>query len=82
MKINNETVYVIYHNGNPYEASNRKTVYTKRGSANGVITTIAKEDARYGNDYWNLNDSERKELVEEIKKEFTVVEYKPVKEED
>ena len=80
MEIKNETVYVIYRNGEPYTESSRKTVYTKRGSANGVITTVAKEEARYGNDYWNLSYEERDELVEHIKKEFSVVEYKPVKE--
>lgn len=41
LQIKNETVYVIYRNGQPYQSKGRKLVYTTKGAANGVITQDA-----------------------------------------
>lgn len=86
LKIKNETVYVIYHNGEPYQGNGRKLVYTTKGSANGVITQDAKDEARYrfekskvGNDWYELSLSERDKLIDKVKEEFQVIEYAPRK---
>lgn len=47
LQVKNETVYVIYRNGEPYNKTGRKIAYTTKGSARGVITNEAKEIARY-----------------------------------
>lgn len=88
LKIKDETVYVIYRNGEPYQARGRKLVYTTKGAANGVITNDAQNEA------WNKYRDMLKEkgikplehrtnydvldsFENEARKEFKVVEYGP-----
>jgi hypothetical protein len=88
LKIENETVYVIYKNGIPYDGDGRKLVYTSISAANGVITKEAKREAERnydwmspkfpGRPYWYELDSEyRNRTIEEEKNEFIIVEYGP-----
>lgn len=89
LQIIDETVFVIYKDGKPYEATGRKLVYTKKGAANGVITAVAGDEAqrrhndkRRGKEYtipewYYLGRDENKRLIDEVRKEFEVVEYGP-----
>ncbi|WP_339193835.1 hypothetical protein MKY95_18915 [Paenibacillus sp. FSL P4-0176] len=79
LQIKDETVYVIYRNGSPYEARGRKLVYTSRGAANGVVTKEAYDEARlsYDRDWYELSNSKRESMTEKVKKEFNIVEYGP-----
>ncbi|WP_431785856.1 hypothetical protein [Paenibacillus lactis] len=80
LQIKNETVYVIYRNGQPYQSKGRKLVYTTKGAANGVITQDAYDEARHhykGFDWWELGEERQNELVQRIKSEFELVEYTP-----
>lgn len=85
LKITNETVFVIYRNGQPYESRGRKLAYTTKGAARGVITADARIIARdrfaaedAGNNYWyDLTKEERDELVDIVRGEFEVVDYGP-----
>jgi hypothetical protein len=89
LKIKNETVYVIYHNGQPYQKPGRKLVYTSKGAAKNVITTDAQYEARrrYENErknknydlpsWWELTEEEREKHIDAVKSEFEVVEYGP-----
>jgi hypothetical protein len=90
LKIKNETVYVIYLNGEPYSESGRKLVYTTKGAANGVITYDAEQEARRRYDElrkksgyemldWYYDTEEKKQLIEEVRSQFEVVEYAPKK---
>ncbi|QSF43402.1 hypothetical protein [Paenibacillus tianjinensis] len=51
LKIENETVYVIYKNGVPYDGESRKLVYTSMSAASSVITTEAKREAERNYDW-------------------------------
>ena len=77
LKIKNETVYVIYHNGQPYDNSGRKIVYTSKGAAKGVITNDAKDNARYTKGYYDLSHEQKEKLIEENLMGFEIVEYTP-----
>lgn len=79
LQIKDETVYVIYQNGQPYQARGRKLVYTSKGAANGVITKEAYDEARlsYNGDWYDLSNSKRETMTEAVKKEFDIVEYGP-----
>lgn len=78
LKIKNETVYVIYCDGHPYQGNGRKLVYTTKGAANGVITNEATDKLRYGLDeFYDLTHDERNKLIEDEKKKYTIVEYTP-----
>jgi hypothetical protein len=87
LKIENETVYVIYKNGVPYEGDGRKLVYTSTSAANGVITKEAKREAEHGwlvkrdylndADWYELSRKSREILIDKVKDEFTIVEYGP-----
>lgn len=89
LKIENETVYVIYRNGEPYQTSGRKLVYTTLGAANGIITTDAKrmaesrylEKRRDGGyvlpDWYKVPRDKRKILIDDVRKEFVVIPYGP-----
>jgi hypothetical protein len=87
LKIVDETVYVIYKNGVPYEGDGRKLVYTSTGAANGVITKEAKRDAERNYtttrnyltdiDWYELGWNSREYLIDRVKEEFTIVEYGP-----
>ena len=84
LTIKNETVYVIYRNGEPYSSKGKKLVYTTKGAANGVITNESKELAvesvvdgtRNRKLWWDLSKGEQDEIVDRIRNEFEVVEYK------
>jgi len=83
LEIKNETVYVIYKNGKPYQSFGRKIVYTTKGSANGVITADAKKHAQMNyvkGSWWDLMPSEQEKLIEKEKGKFELVEYVPKKE--
>jgi hypothetical protein len=87
LQIKNETVYVIYHDGKPYGGSGRKLVYTSKSAANGVISREAKSEAEHRYhlarsystdcDWYELDLSVREDLINEMKKEFNIVEYEP-----
>jgi hypothetical protein len=88
LTIKNETVYVIYRKGQPYSESGRKLVYTTKGSANGVITYDAEQEARRRYDElrkksgykmldWYYDTEEKKQLIDEVRSQFEVVEYVP-----
>jgi len=82
LQIKNETVYVIYHNGTPYNKSGRKIVYTSKGAARGVITNDAKDIAKYDynfSDWYELSSNKKEELVQKVVDEFEIVEYAPKK---
>jgi hypothetical protein len=85
LKIKNETVFVVYKDGEPYQSWGRKLVYTTKGAANGVITTDSEEIARqryekyHGSWYDNLDREERSKKIDEVRKEFEVMEYGPKK---
>jgi hypothetical protein len=91
LKIKNETVYVIYRNGEPYQKAGRKIVYTSKGAANGVITADTYDEA-YENykkirtesrytiaEWYYLPDAEREKFIEDVKSQFELVEYVPKK---
>ncbi|MNX90399.1 hypothetical protein D3C86_1224450 [compost metagenome] len=79
LQIKNETVYVIYRNGEPYQSRGRKLVYTTKGAANGVITQEAHDEARlsFNGSWYDLNNNERDSMIEAAKTEFDIVEYGP-----
>lgn len=79
LQIKDETVYVIYRNGQPYKTHGRKLVYTSRGAANGVVTKEAYDEARlsYKGDWYDLSVNKRENMTEKVKKEFNIVEYGP-----
>lgn len=89
LKIKNETVYVIYRDGQPYQETGRKLVYTSKGAANGVITTDAREEARFRYDdmqraggykipdWWDIGKDKQQDFIDLVRAEFTVVEYGP-----
>lgn len=88
LKIEDETVYVIYYEGKPYQESGCKLVYTATSGANGVITREAKHKAEHRYDlmtkllpdrrYWyELDRDVRTKMIEEVKSEFSIVEYGP-----
>ncbi|RKJ60276.1 hypothetical protein D7X33_28070 [Butyricicoccus sp. 1XD8-22] len=81
LQVKDETVYVIYHNGEPYNGTGRKIVYTTKGAAKGVITKEAKELAEYKYeefcDWYELSRTERDRLIQNIINEFEIVEYTP-----
>lgn len=83
LTIKDETVYVIYNNGQPYKSFGRKLVYTNVGGAKGVITNDSSDEARYRyekktkKDWYDLSNKKREELINKVKEEFEVVEYGP-----
>ena len=80
LQIKNETVYVIYKDGEPYNGSGRKLVYTTRGAAQGVITNEAKDNAHYKyakGSWWDLSNAEKDKLIEQELSKFQIVEYTP-----
>lgn len=80
LQIKDETVYVIYRNGQPYQGYGRKLVYTTKRAANGVITFESYDEARFnykGSDWWELGQDQWNEIIEKVKSEFEVVEYTP-----
>nr|WP_145401671.1 hypothetical protein [Paenibacillus xylanexedens] len=79
LQIKNETVYVIYRNGQPYQSRGRKLVYTSKCAANGVVTKETYDEARlsYKGDWYELSNSKRESMTEAVKKEFNIVEYGP-----
>jgi hypothetical protein len=89
LKIKDETVFVIYRNGEPYKKPGRKLVYTTKGAANGIITTDTYEEAyqKYkGNrkengytmsEWYYLSSGVQEKLIDEIKRQFEIIEYGP-----
>jgi hypothetical protein len=89
LKIKNETVYVIYRNGEPYQKAGRKIVYTSKGAANGVITADTydeayenykgnrKESGYIMSEWYYLPTEEKERLINEVKSQFELVEYVP-----
>lgn len=79
LEIKDETVYVIYRNGTPYNTTGRKIVYTFKGAAKGVITNEAKDIAQmdYAGDWYELSRSKREKLIENVTEEFEIIEYVP-----
>lgn len=84
MQIKNETVYVIYFDGKPYEAYGRKLAYISRGAAKGVVTgdMNAMLDRMFqketGKDYFdNPNAEVWNRLEGELSARFEIVEYGP-----
>lgn len=87
LQIKNETVYVIYHEGKPYDGSGRKLVYTSRVAANGVITNDSRDEAKHRHtktrnymddtDWYDLDKASREILIDKIRNEFSIVEYGP-----
>lgn len=87
LKIENETVYVIYKNGVPYDGESRKLVYTSMSAANGVVTKEAKREAEHrcnsnrsylsDSDWWDMDRTSREININKVRSEFTIVEYGP-----
>ena len=79
MEIKNETVYVIYHDGEPFDGNGRKSVYTKKGAARGVITEESKDIAKNRNrkDWYEFSREDQEQLINNVKSEFEIVEYVP-----
>lgn len=82
-KIENETVYVIYYKGKPFESSGRKIVYMNRASAKSVITSESKRLAQeiyrqsYNQTFYDIGKEERTKWIEICKKDFEIIEYTP-----
>lgn len=82
LQIKNETVYVIYRNGEPYNSAGRKIVYTTKGAARGVITNEAKDSVRNSydfDDWYELGSDKKEELIQKVVDEFEIIEYVPKK---
>lgn len=91
VKIKNETVFVIYRNGEPYQERGRKIVYTTIGAAKRIITGDSEEIARRNFDkekgydesrhhlgWWDeLTQEEREKRIESVKEQFSIVVYTP-----
>lgn len=80
LQIKDETVYVIYRNGEPYQGRGQKLVYTTKGAAKCVILSDSYDETELnyeGFDWRALSNEERNKLVEKVKSEFEVVEYTP-----
>jgi hypothetical protein len=78
--MNDDKIFVIYHNGKRYDKPGRKIAYLTKGAAKSVITNDSKELAqlRYDDKYWELSIEERNQLAKEIAdKEFQIIEYVP-----
>lgn len=85
LEIKDETVYVIYHKGKPYNGPGRKLVYTSRGAANGVITNDSRDEAKHRHsitrdyltdiDWYDLDSASREGFIDKVRNEFTVIEY-------
>lgn len=87
LQIENETVYAVYRDGKPFHGEGCKLIYTTKGAATGVITREAKGEAE-GNYYlgrniltdkhwYELELSIRENMIIDIKRKFSIVEYVP-----
>ena len=72
-QILNETLYVIYQNGKPYDVPGRKLVYCLECTAQAVIT---RESIKIAKRRWPQAEDHEKE-ADKVLKEFSVVEYRP-----
>ena len=79
LQVKNETVYVIYYRGEPYNTTGRKIVYTSTGAAKGVITNESKNIAEsdYEGYWYELSRESRDKLIQVASNEFEIVEYVP-----
>jgi hypothetical protein len=74
--MNDDKIFVIYHNGKRYDKPGRKIAYLTKGAAKSVITNDSKELAQLR--YDELSIEERNQLAKEIAdKEFQIIEYVP-----
>ncbi|QYK62607.1 hypothetical protein [Paenibacillus sp. S25] len=88
-KIQNETIYVIYRNGEPYQGNGENHVYKTRGAADIAMTLGIENEARsnyekirHSYDYklaeWReIGHNRQCGFMDEIRPKFQVVEYGP-----